>query len=259
MTDPIPAVDAFGDINSFKKKHHLLEGNTQDFEFGSSRPSSHDIDSNFEESVVLKIGDPESDIVEDYAATTHAEHIANSHSETGTTVDDDQFRVIIQRNTPSGVDQGITNLLKKDKWRKDLEQALEKFKSLKYRDDGNTELIKERARELAIDFESAPEEAITLSVLQAVPEIGQYVDTEKKNQLRERLKNLYKPVSYGDDVEDGHPLTWVELAEERDEYLNELGSYFERVKERDASVKERKQHMLKVFYAHQADNLTASG
>lgn len=209
-------------------------------------------------SIVVKARDIEPDVVKQYAAAAHTIHSTDISDMPDMSLGfQDEPDTIKQRYKPSGIDREITDLLHRSKWEGDLEQALDSFYSVHALDDPDPERIEEQAKELAIEFDSAPQEAIPLSVFQAVPEFAQHVDSELQNKLKERLLDFCEPVTYQSNAEEGseEPLTWAELAEERDKYFEELKSYFDRVEGRDASVEERKRHMLKVFYAYQSDDI----
>jgi len=222
--------------------------------FETSEPSLKDIKTSLPESVVVTTSGSEGDIVQDYAATVKPT-FENIHSKvriSDTDIVDNQS--IVEHQEPFELNQDIDDQINQSKWQDDLEQALEEFQSAMEGNEVDTEKIRERATEIGIEFASAPKEAIQFSVLYAVPEFAQYVDADLQNDLKEQLQSLRQPISYEEDAEEG-PVTWEGLADERQEYLDEMESYFERVKDREASVDERKRHMLEVFYAHRADHL----
>lgn len=247
-----------GEIYPSERVHSHRKGEQPLFEVRGQSPRQ-DIKNNPPQSVVLTVGEVESTAVERYSELTEAKDSVDIHAtflDRSSIGGIEDFRQIKQRSSVSSISKDITEHLKKSKWEKDLKQALSDFEFVMDSADVGSELIRERATNLAIEFESAPEETIPFSVLQAIPEFAKYLEPELQNQLKEKLKTLREPASYEDVTDDEETLTWADLEQERRQYLDQLEPYLNRLKDRDTSVEDRKRHLLMVFYAHTVDNLT---
>jgi hypothetical protein len=233
-----------------------LHSNTPEEKFSSEfiKPRPREIDSKISKDVIVTTGGMSENAGEKYMVSVSKR--LGSDTSTKESIGFTIERGGIKHQEPiSDIGWGIPDQLQRSRWKDDLERAFDNFQSAVGAYNMNDGVVEESATDLAIEFESAPQEAIPLEVLQVVPEFSQYVSPELQIKIKEKLRDMCEPVKYIDNVDEGEPLTWAGLVEERDEHLSQLEPYFERVKNRDLSIEERKKHMLKVLYSHAVENI----
>ncbi|WP_435067827.1 hypothetical protein [Haloplanus sp. C73] len=165
---------------------------------------------------------------------------------------------IRERSLDQGAEEFETKIgesLNKKKWSRELIESLEEFRTAQQVPSATRSDVTNKANNLVIEVGSSPTEAIPYEVLEALPKVGKHAEPEFQQKLKERLQKLKETTSYEESASSEGSLSWEALEEERQQYFDELGHYFDRLRGRGTDVEDRKTHMLRVFLSHRADRL----